>query len=132
MSDPVQPHQVMAKGFPWIPVIAAGTILLGAFIWAAVQFGFFVDTANQHHQVKVKQIQASAYNNNIGVQQSDIQAMETAIGDIDESDPAHAAADARTACSWASKIISIPPGDKSWVAANCLAGNLSPSSKYGK
>jgi len=132
MSDPVQPHQVMAKGFPWIPVIAAFAVLLGFGIWAIVQFGFFVDTANQHHQVKVKQIQASAYNNNIGVQQSDIQAMETAIGDIDESDPAHAAADARTACSWASKIISIPPGDKSWVTANCLVGNLSPSSKYGK
>jgi len=59
MNDPVKAHQVMARGFPWIPVIAAGAVLVGAFIWAAVQFGFFVDTANQVHQNKVGAIQAS-------------------------------------------------------------------------
>ena len=132
MNDPVQPHQVMAKGFPWIPVIAAGTVLLGAFIWAAVQFGFFVDTANQHHQIKVKQIQASAYNNNIGVQQSLIQQLENDIIMIQGASSANASADARDACQASVKIISIPPGDKGWVTANCSGPALSPGSQYGK
>ncbi len=132
MSDPIQPHQVMSRGFPWLPVIAAGAVLLGLAIWGIVQFGFFVDTANQRHQGDVRNIQASVYPKNVGVQQSLIQQLENDIIAITDANPANASADARDACQASVKIISIPPGDQGWVKTNCLGPALSPSSRYGK
>src|SRR6185437_5888515 len=53
------PSEAQREGFRWLPVIILGMIIAGAGIWALVQFGFAVDTANVHHQGKVGVIQAS-------------------------------------------------------------------------
>lgn len=131
-----RPDEVGREAFKWAPWIWVIAVIIVGGIFSLIMifqpWAQRIDTSNARHQVAINQISASAYNNNVGVQQADIQQMETAIADINANDPAHASADARTACSWASKIISIPPGDKGWVAANCLAGGLSPGSQYNQ
>jgi len=122
----------MSRGFPWLPVIGAVAVLLGFAIWAIIQFGFAVDNANQRHQGDVRNIQASVYPKNVGVQQSLIQQLENDIIAIQDASPANASADARDACQASVKIIAIPPGDQGWVDDNCLGPALSPDSQYGK
>jgi hypothetical protein len=64
-------------------------------------------------------------------QQADIDTMQQAIRAIPSAaGKAQADADARKACSYAAKITAMPPGDKEWVARNCLAGAVAPGSPY--
>lgn len=53
------PSEVQREGFRWLPTIIIGAIIAGAGLWALIQFGFAVDTANVHHQGKVGVIRAS-------------------------------------------------------------------------
>ncbi len=77
--------------------------------------------------------QNDIYQHSYGTQQADIDAMQRAIGAIPSAaDKAQANADAQEACSYAAQITIMPPGDKSWVAANCLAGAVAPGSQYAK
>lgn len=79
---------------------------------------------NVNHQNQV-------YQNSYGTQQADIQSMEDAIGGIPSAvDPAQATADTLSACKYAAKITSMPPGDASWVAVNCDGPAISQSSQY--
>lgn len=138
MSD-YQPHDAMRDGFRWFPVVVIIGILASLAIVLIVlstqKLWFFADTQNAKHQVTIQQISASAYANNPGTQQSDIDAMENAIGSIDASNnPASNAADARTACKFYARLAPSvePPGDVSWTNQNCTGSQLSATSPYNQ
>ena len=138
MSD-YQPHDAMRDGFRWFPVVVIIGILASLAVVLTVlstqRLWFFADTQNAKHQVTIQQISASAYANNPGTQQADIDQMENAITSIDPSSlPATNAADARTACKFFARINPsvLPPGDKTWTDQNCLGSQLAPGSAYNQ
>lgn len=139
MSYNPQPHDAMREGFKWAPVIwifaalTVGGIL--ALITVFQPWAQKIDTSNAKHQVTIQQISASAYANNPGTQQADIDQMESAIGQIDPANlPATNAADARVACKYFARInpAVLPPGDKPWTDQNCLGSQLAPGSQYNQ
>ena len=137
-NDP-SPHGVMRDGFRWLPVVVilgiAASLGLAVIVLATQRIWFFADTQNAKHQVTIQQISASAYANNPGTQQSDIDQMENAISSIDPANlPATNAADARTACKFFARInpAVLPPGDKTWTSQNCEGSQLAPGSPYNQ
>ena len=138
MSD-YKPHDAMRDGFKWFPVMVVGGILVSLALVLTVlstqKLWFFADTQNAKHQVTIQQISASAYANNPGTQQADIDQMENAITSIDPSNlAAENAADARVACKFFARINPsvLPPGDKPWTNQNCLGSQLAPGSAYNQ
>lgn len=139
MSYDPKPHDVMREGFKWLPVVVilgiAASLGLAVIVLASQKLWFFADTQNAKHQVTIQQISASAYANNPGTQQADIDSMENAIGSISTANlPATNAADARDACTFFARInpAVLPPGDKPWTDQNCLGSQLAPGSPYNQ
>ncbi len=117
MYDDVTPHKVMRETGRWFPaaVVAVAALLV---------IGLGVTLVWRQNQL---------YQGSYAVQQADTDAMQRAIGAIPSAaDKAQANADAQEACSYAAKITIMPPGDKDWVAQNCLAGAVAPGSRYAK
>jgi hypothetical protein len=144
------PQDAMRQGFPWIPVIAIGSVLAGLFIWAWIQFGWFVDTQNVQHQARVGAAAASAsasvnqnsYNYNQGFSEALDSAWQAMHSDQEAltQEPASAQADTKAAvlsdgqqvCYNYSminqKIIAVTPSIVSWVRANCDGTDVSVNS----
>ena len=128
MYDDVTPHKVMRETGRWFPaavVAVAALLVIGLGVTLVCwQAGWWFAARNAARQNQV-------YQGSYGVQQADTDAMQRAIGAIPSAaDKAQANADAQEACSYAAKITIMPPGDKDWVAQNCLAGAVAPGSRY--
>ena len=129
MSD-IHPHDVYRETGRWFGpalVAALAVVVIGLIVtlvcWQAGWWFTAHDVARQNQ----------VYQGSYAVQQADIGTMQNAIGAIASADgPAQARADANEACQYAAKIAILPPGDKGWVAANCLAGAVAPGSRYAK
>ena len=146
-NDPyITPKEARQATRKWIPTGVLGLILVLVAILAVV-FGIIfiiklvqpaansIDNANQRHQAQVKQIQASAYNGNIGVQQSYIQQALTDVKAATAAGVSAASAtyDAGDACYQISMIqITKPPVLTTFEAQNCVNGALSPDSKFNQ
>ena len=129
MND-ITPGQVYRETGRWfgpVLVAAVAVLVIGivlTFIGWQVGWWFTAHNVNRQNQV---------YQGSYGTQQSDIDTMQNAIGAIaSASGPAQERADANEACQYAAKITIMPPGDKGWVAQNCLAGAVAPGSQYAK
>jgi len=128
MYDDVTPHKVMRETGRWFPaavVAAVAVVALGLIVTLVCwQAGWWFAAHNVSRQNQL-------YQGSYAVQQADTDAMQRAIGAIPSAaDKAQANADAQEACSYAAKITIMPPGDKGWVAQNCLAGAVAPGSPY--
>ena len=139
MNDDLSTGAVVRSGLRVYAAVVIGGVLVSVAVALIVlstqHLWFFADTQNAKHQVTIQQVSASAYANNPGSQQADIDAMENAIGSIDASNnPASNAADARTACKFFARIIPsvLPPGDKPWTDQNCTGSQLSATSPYNQ
>ena len=139
MNDDPSTGEVVRSGlkvFAALVIIGVLVSVAGALIVLSTQhLWFFADTQNAKHQVTIQQVSASAYANNPGSQQADIDSMENAIGSIDPSNnPAINAADARTACKFYARLAPSvePPGDVSWTNQNCTGSQLSATSPYNQ
>ena len=133
----ITPGEVRSEVRHWTPTVVLLVVLamiaFGVFITTAVHFGFWLDTANQQHQIKIRQIQASANNVNIGTQNSYIQ---QAGSDIKAAtapgvSTANAAYDAGDACLQISNVvIGMPAELTTFYADNCDGENLKPASQF--
>lgn len=131
------PGEAYRKGFPWVPVILIGGFVIVGIIFLLITifqpWAQKIDTSNAKHQVAIQQISASAYANNPGAQQADIDAMENAMGSISSGNsPATNAFDAGQACKFFARILpaALPPGDQSWTSTNCAGSQVKPGSPY--
>lgn len=127
MND-ISPHDVYRETGRWfVPavVVVAAVFVIGlALTFAGWQAGWWFTTHNVARQNQV-------YQGSYAVQQADTDVMQRAIGAIPSAaGKAQANADAQEACSYAAKITIMPPGDRGWVAQNCLAGAVAPGSPY--
>ena len=137
-KDPyITPGEVRSEVRHWTPTVVLLVVLamiaFGVFITFAVQLGFWLDTANQQHQVKVRQIQASAYNGNIGVQNAYVQQALTDIKGATAAgvSKANATYDAGDACYQFSNIqISAPSTLTTFAEANCDGSQLKQTSQF--
>jgi hypothetical protein len=130
MYDDPTPHQVMRETGRWFP---AALVALGALLALAAVATVILWQLHAWVFTQETKLQNNVYQGSYGVQQADIDAMQRAIGAIGSAaGKAQANADAQEACSYAAKITIMPPGDKGWVAQNCLAGAVAPGSRYAR
>jgi hypothetical protein len=130
MSDDIDvtPARVIRENFRWLaPVAIVGCTLIGLFgVFCLVAWPLHAWL--WHQQVN---LQNSVYQDSPGAQQADIDQLESAVQAISGSvDGSQIIADVNQACKFATRITIMPPGDAPWVAQNCLAGSISPSSTY--
>lgn len=128
--DDIAPRDVYRETRRWFApalVVGLAVIALGAILTlVGWQVGWWFTA---HDVARQNQVYQGSY----AVQQADIDTMQNAIGAIASADgPAQQRADANEACQYAAKITIMPPGDKDWVAQNCLAGAVAPGSQYAK
>jgi hypothetical protein len=130
MHDDMKPHEVIRETGRWLPaaMVALGALLALAAVATVILWHLHAWVFTQETK-----LQNNVYQGSYGVQQSDIDTMQRAIGAIPSAaDKAQANADAQEACGYAAKITIMPPADKGWVAQNCLAGAVAPGSQYAR
>ncbi len=126
----ITPNDVYRETGRWFGPVLVGALAILVIGIILTFIGWQVGWLFTAHNVaRTNQVYQGSY----AVQQADIDTMQRAIGAISSAaGKAQANADAQEACSYAAKITVMPPGDKGWVAANCLAGAVAPDSQYAK